>query len=99
MVTYEFAIKKDILNSGKEILTPVCRNKSKFGRFFPNPWIRITIIYGHVVPMELDFNPDLSYEDCINHIKQYQQALQNKMENQIQTVEFHMLEETQLSNT
>ena len=93
---YEFAIKKDVLNSGKNIFTPVCRKKSKLGRLLPNPWMRITFIYDQVLLMELDFIPDLTYKECEIHIKAYQDALIHKVENQVATIEFHTLEELNL---
>ena len=95
---YEFAIKKDNLNSNKSIFTPVCRNKSKLEilNIFPNPWNRITKIYNEYILMELDFTPDLSYEECEQHIKGYQEILLQNIENQIATVEFHAFEEKEI---
>lgn len=95
MAKYEFAIKKDVLNSGKTIYTPVCRRKSKFGRFdiFPNPWERITKIYDEYILQELNFTPELTYSECEDHIQGYQQVLLQSIENQVATVEFHTLEE------
>jgi hypothetical protein len=97
MPVYEFAIKKDVLNSGKTIHTPVCRLRSRWGiNLFNNKWERITNIYNEFILMELDFTPELSYKDCEIHIKAYQEALTKKIENQLQTVEFHDLEEKEI---
>lgn len=96
MAKYEFAIKKDVLNSGKAIYTPVCRQKSTLGRIFPNHWIRITKIYNQYTLLELDFIPELSYAECEEHIEGYQQVLLQMVENQIATVEFHTLEEKEV---
>lgn len=96
MATYEFAVKKDILNSGKIIYSPVCRIKSKFGRILSNPWQRIVVLYGEYILMELDFIPELSHKECEDHIKAYQEILKQKVENQVATVEFNVLEEKQI---
>lgn len=98
MTTYEFAIKKDILVSGKVIHTPVCRKKSKLGRFniFPNSWNRITKIEERYTLLDLDWNPELSYKECEERIHGYQQVLLKKTENEVSTVEFHVLEEQEI---
>src|SRR5688572_10488739 len=93
MAKYEFAIKKDVLNSGKVIHTPVCRKKSRLGKWNPNPWVRIVKIYDEYVLMDLHFIPDLSYEECKEHISGYQGKLLKSVENQVAEVEFHALEE------
>lgn len=93
---YEFAVKKDVLNSGKTIFTPVCRKKSKLGRILPNPWERITNIYDTYLLMELQFTPELSYRECEEHIKGYQMVLRQQIENEVATVEFHTLEEKEI---
>lgn len=98
MAKYEFAIKKDVLNSGKAIFTPVCRKKSRLGKLniLPNPWERITKIYDEYVLMELDWTPELSYKECEAHIQGYQNVLLQKVENEVSTVEFHVLEEQEI---
>lgn len=95
MVKYEFAIKKDTLNSGKTLFTPVCRKKSRLGKLniFPNPWERITRIYDEYLLMDLHFNPDLSYRECEEHIRGYQEKLLQEVSNQVADIEFHTLEE------
>ncbi len=90
MARYEFAIKKDSLNSGIIIYTPVCRKKAKL---IPYPWERITKIYDNYILMDLNFVPDLTYEECEEHIHGYQQKLLKLRENDITEVEFHTLEE------
>lgn len=94
MAKYEFAVKKDVLNSGEIIYTPVCRKKSVLGKLniFPNVWERIVKIYDEYVLMELHWTPNLSYEQCEEHIRGYQEKLSKQIENQVQTVEFHTLE-------
>lgn len=92
---FEFAIKKDVLNSGRAIHTPVCRKKSRL-RIFPNPWERITKIYDEYLLQELDFIPELSYKECEEHIAGYQAVLKEQIENEIANVEFHSLEEKEI---
>lgn len=98
MAKYEFAIKKDVLNSGKTIFTPVCRKKFLLGRFniFPNPWERITKIYDQFTIMELHFIPELTYIECEEHIQGYQETLLQTIENQVAVIEFHSLEEKEI---
>lgn len=101
MAKYEFAIKKDVLNSGKTIFTPVCREKRRtiFGLYLmlvPLPWQRIVNIYDEYILMELDFNPELTYKECEEHIAGYQKVLLQKVENEVVTVEFHTLEEKEI---
>lgn len=95
---YEFAVKREILNSGKIIHIPVCREKLLLGRFnfFTNTWSRIVKIYDEYTLTEIDWTPDLSYEECEEHIKGYQKALLKKLENNVQTTEFHVLEEKEI---
>lgn len=97
---FEFAIKKDVLNSGKVIHTPVCRKKGWAGIFglflLSQSWQRITKIYDEYLLMELDFIPDLSYKECEEHIAGYQQVLKEQVENQVANVEFHTLEEKEI---
>lgn len=92
---YEFAIKKNVLNSGKIIFTPVCRKKSRLG-IFSDPWQRITRIYDTCVLLELDFEPELTYAECEQHIAGYQYVLSKQVENETATVEFHTLEEKEI---
>lgn len=93
---YEFAIKKNVLNSGKTIFTPVCRKKSRLGRLFSNPWQRITMIYDKFILMELDFEPELTYGECDEHIQGYQQVLSESVGNKTATIEYHALEEKEI---
>ena len=89
---YEFAIKKEVLNSGKTVYIPVCRIKSKF-TIFSNPWERITKIYKEFVVMDLHFIPDLTVEECKEHIAGYQAALNNAILDTVAKVEFEELED------
>lgn len=86
MATYEFAIKKETLSSGREILVPVCRKKTKFriGSYSPLPWERIACIYGEYRLMELadDIAPELNEVACKNHIIGYQQYLTSELESE-----------------
>lgn len=97
---YEFAIKKDVLNSGQVIFTPVCRKKNWIGVFglylIQDPWERITKTYDVYELRDLNFTPDLTYIECEEHIIGYQQVLAEKVKDKIATVEFHTLEEKQI---
>jgi hypothetical protein len=103
-ITYEFAIKKHVLNSGKVIFTPVCRKKSFWSFFFSENWERITKIYGRYFLLDLDFDlnpdasPNLSYQDCEEHIQGFQIALQKATENVVKNVEYHTLEKKEFDN-
>lgn len=76
---YEFAIKKDEQNNGKIIYTPVVRQKkNKWLRFIPVPennWNRITCIYGKYTLIPVDWEPELTFEECEAHIEGYKQTL------------------------
>lgn len=99
MAKFEFAIKKDVLNSGKVIFTPVCRQKGWAGIFglylYNHPWIRITEIYGDYILMDLDWTPELTFEQCEKHIEGYQAKLDRSIENNLHYAEFQNLEERQ----
>lgn len=92
---YEFAIKKDILNSGKTLFTPVCRKKSLLGGLMPNPWQRIVCIYDRYFLMDLDFSPELDYNECEIHVQGYKDALLQQVQDDVASVEFDTLEEAE----
>lgn len=95
---YEFAIRKQELGSGRVIFTPVCRKKpiSKFLLINP-PWERITQVYDKYLLMDVGFEPDLSYEECKEHIHGFQEQLKKSKENDVVCVEFDALEEKDLT--
>lgn len=88
MRTYEFAIQKTELNNGKINYTPVTRIKSKF---ITNPWVRIACIYGIYLIMDLDFDPELTLQQCEEHIQGYKDSLQKARANQIKNIELTQL--------
>lgn len=90
MIIYEFAIRKETTNGGTEILTPVVRIKR---RFFPNPWQRITCLYGEYKILDLDFTPQLTYDQCVAHITGYQLALKQQTAHVVIIEEYHQLEQ------
>lgn len=94
MPQYEFAIKKEKLNSGETVFTPVCRQKvaNKFFSFFEHPWNRITRIYDQYFLLELNFTPNLTFEDCELHIKEYKKVLKQQSTNEVQSIELQSLE-------
>lgn len=84
---HEFAIKKDTLRSGKVFYTPVYR---RIG--WATSWTRITRIYDEYLLMDLDFNPDITFAECEEHIAGYKKKLDKSKENEIKFVEYHKLE-------
>lgn len=93
MASYEFAIKKDTLNSGKIIYTPICRKKTSiWKRFNHYPWERITKIYNEYILLDIQFTPDLSYEECEQHIQAYQSKLKQSVAHEVALEELHVLE-------
>lgn len=90
MTKYEFGIRTMTLNNGKEILVPViCEVK----RFMPKNWQRITKLYEKYLIQELDFNPELTMQDCKDHINGYKEVLRTKVENNIMKTELQLLED------
>lgn len=85
---HEFAIKVNKLKSGKEVYIPVYRTKSTFSKLFANnKWTRIVKLYNKYTLMELDFEPELTHEQCEEHIKGFAQALINRESDQICKIE------------
>lgn len=92
---YEFAIKKETLNSGKIVYTPVCRVKttlSFLGELFSNPWMRIVKAYDKYFLLDLHFNPDLTEIDCINHIEGYKKVIDESVASITSITDFQNLE-------
>lgn len=89
--TLEFAVRKHILKSGKVVHTPVARTK-RISLWFPDVWTRITLVEGRYKLLDLDFEPDLTYEQCSEHIINYQNQLRRDRENEVETIEYHLLE-------
>ena len=95
-MVYEFAIQKKVLNNGKEILTPVVREKRKKWFIFPLPekqWDRIVCIYGKYLTLELIWEPELTFAQCQEHIDGYQAKLIGEKSNEVAMTEFQNLEE------
>lgn len=93
---YEYAIQKEVLNSGKEIFTPVVRRKKrwKWGWLgYEEGWQRIVRQYDRWVLLELDWDPELTYEQCQEHIDGYHKTLIDSVANEVNKVELHKLEE------
>lgn len=91
MATVEFAIQKKTLNSGEVVHIPVCRRKSLIP-LLSVPWERICRVYDNYILLDLDFEPNLSYEECEEHIRCYKQKLLGLVENQVSEIEFSDLE-------
>ena len=77
-MVYEFAIRKIIQDDGREVLIPVVRQKRKrwlFIKMPENEWHRIVCLYGKYKTLELNWNPDLTFIQCQDHIRGYQEKL------------------------
>lgn len=86
-MAYEFAIQKDILNSGEVVLTPVFREKSRF-RFLNRQWQRISKVEGMYELIELDRMPILSMDECQERINGYKDYLKEKSKNNIKSSDY-----------
>lgn len=80
--TYEFATQELTLNCGKKILRPVTRLKR---RWFPYRWERITCTYGRYEVRDLDWEPDLTAEECQAHIDGYKAVLVGRIANEVKS--------------
>lgn len=91
---YEFAIQKTVLENKKVILTPVVREKKRSWLlgFYENPWQRIVFCEGKYFTLDLPWNPDLTFEECQQRIKGYQDQLEAEKSHNIKTVELDNLE-------
>lgn len=87
---HEFAIKKETLANGTVVLTPVTRRKTKL---LPKSWERITKIEDKYCLQDLDWNPNLTYDECNQRIDGYKEFLRKKVENTVKSVTFDTMEE------
>lgn len=87
MATVEFAIQKKTLNSGETVHIPVCRRKALIP-LLSVPWERITKVYDQYILLDIDFEPNLSLEECEEHIRCYKQKLLGLVENEVSEVIF-----------
>lgn len=92
---YEFAIKKNLLNSGEYLLTPVFRIKSTRFSPFKNKWERIVKIYDDFILMDLDTPPILTQQECEDHIMGYKNKLEIDSKNKVKTEEIQIVEVVQ----
>lgn len=89
---YEFSIKMEVSVSGKQNFTPVCREKSIFGKYLSSKWLRIVKIYNTYAIIEIDFEPELSFAECEEHIRGYKKQLEEQRSAEIAKVEFYSLQ-------
>lgn len=81
---YKFVIRKIILNNGKELYTPmVCLRHG----LLQNNWERITCIYNKYIIQELDFEPNLTYMECQQHIEGFKQQLVEANQSNVKHIE------------
>lgn len=85
MSTVEFAIKKETLLNGNNILSPVVRKKVSPSFLNPFGWERIVFIYGKYETIELPEHLipiNLTTKECEKHIEGYKNMLENKNKTQ-----------------
>lgn len=79
---FTFAVRTVVLNNGKTIFIPMVRSI-----FAYRQWMRIVCIYDRFVLQDLDFDVNLTYNDCLAHIEGYKQQLIKNCENCVHTTE------------
>ena len=79
-MTYEFAIKQEVLNSGETVFTPVIREKSNswWKKLFPNPWYRLANVEGVVQILDVDRVVYLAYDECEDRIRAFKEQMAEK---------------------
>lgn len=92
---YEYAIKHEVLNSGTEIFIPVVRPKQKV---FKSSWSRITKVYDRYLIMDLDFNTNLTHEECEEHIAGHKEEVRVMNQNKIKKTSIIGIEEVRPDN-
>jgi hypothetical protein len=97
MPKYEFAIRKAVLSSGKTTYTPVCRKKTSITNLLiPNPWERIVKVYDDYILMDLPFTPNLTYQECEEHIIGYQNKLHSEKLEEEEDIQFEAVSEMEI---
>lgn len=88
----EFSIKVERLNSGKVIYTPIVRNTyTIFNYPIRGDWERITAVEGRYMLINIDFNPNLTPEECQSRIDGYKKQLEREKQHQVKEVEFKQI--------
>lgn len=82
---YNFRIKKEVLNSGEEIYTPLAQNKKKF-LLVSDVWQRISYVEGVFMLLDLPFTPKLTEQDCLERIEEFKKTLKEETESDIKDV-------------
>lgn len=90
---HEFAVKKNTLHSGRVIFTPVYRTASRMNTIMRTPWTRIIKIYDRFQLQDVDFEPNLTFDECEQHIAGYKAELEKLVEQKVTVTEFLKLEE------
>jgi hypothetical protein len=69
---HEFAIKQEILFNGEKNSIPLVRVKSTFTH---SAWARITEVEGRLIPQDIDWQVNLSFDQCKQRIDDYKKQL------------------------
>lgn len=77
----QYAIKKDVLEDGTVILAPVTRNKG----YLSTRWERICKLEDRYCLQELDWNPNLTEEECNERIEGYRKYLKDLVANTVKS--------------
>lgn len=76
MVSYKYAIRKIEKRNGGVIYIPLAKIKDRFSIL--NEWQRIVKLYQtyDITSLHLETDFKLTYEDCIEHISEFQKTLE-----------------------
>lgn len=89
-MTYQFAIKVIELKNGDTTFIPVVRRKG--GLIRPHGyWQRIVKVYDRYELIDIDFTPQLTNNECIEHLYGYKQQFLNNEANQINKVSINVV--------
>lgn len=77
---YEYSVRKEVLNSGEVIFTPLVRVKSKY---IGKSWTRIVKIYDTYYDFDIDTNVRLTLDECQEHIKGFHNQFENTQLNKV----------------
>ena len=69
---HEFAIRQESLFNGEKNSIPLVRIKSIFSR---GAWSRITSVEGRLIPQDIDWEVQLTFDQCKERIDNYKKQL------------------------
>lgn len=86
-MTFEFTIRCETLNSGEQKFIPLMRPKTKFSYVGPS-WTRIVKIYDRYIDLDISFEPNLTLEECEQHIEGFKEQYARDEMNKVKSVSF-----------